>query len=108
MGNYLRSEILFVAGVHPRLRPVDCDEETLLRLADAAVFTSRQSYRHNGITNDLQQAKQLKAEGWKKTQYRHWVFNRDGKTCFQCDTPLVKEIAASRRFYYCPVCQAID
>ena len=105
IGNYLRSEILFAAGLHPRLRPVDCDSGQLQQLADAAVFISRQSYRHNGITNDLELAKQLKAEGWRRGQYRHRVFSRAGKPCFQCDTPVVKEIAASRRFYYCPICQ---
>lgn len=29
VGNYLRSEILFLAGLHPLLRPCDCDAETL-------------------------------------------------------------------------------
>ena len=105
IGNYLRSEILFIAGLNPRLRPVDCDEEQLLRLADAAVFTSRQAYRHNGITNDLELAKQLKAEGWRKGQYRHHVFSRAGQPCFACDTPVIKDMAGSRRYYYCENCQ---
>ena len=32
LGNYLRSEILFVARVHPTLRPIDCDEQQILSI----------------------------------------------------------------------------
>ena len=106
VGNYLRSEILFVAGVNPRLRPLDLEDEQLAVVAEAAVFTSRQSYRHNGITNDLELARQLKAEGYTRGQYRHWVFGRDGRPCYECDSLIEKDYASSRRFYYCPVCQS--
>lgn len=105
VGNYLRSEILFVAGLHPRLRPVDCDPQALTELAERAIAISYQSYRYNGITNDLDLANQLKAQGQKRGQYRHWVFNRDGKPCRICATPIIKDVASSRRFYYCPTCQ---
>mgnify|MGYP001795198190 CR=1 FL=1 len=107
VGNYLRSEILFVARLHPRLRPVDCDEAALTVLADSAIAVPYQSYRYNGITNDLDLANQLKAQGQKRGQYRHWVFNREGKPCRICQTPIVKDFASSRRFYYCPVCQPL-
>ncbi len=105
IGNYLRSEILYIAGLYPRLRPVDITEEQQLQLADAAVFTSKQSYRHNGVTNDLELAKQLKAEGHSRGQYRHWVFDRAEQPCYKCGTSIEKDFAASRRFYYCPICQ---
>ncbi|MEO1590343.1 MAG: endonuclease VIII [Cyanobacteria bacterium J06632_22] len=107
VGNYLRSEILFVARLHPRQRPVDCDEATLRELAESAIAIPYQSYRYNGITNDLDLANQLKARGQKRGQYRHWVFNREGKPCRICATPIVKDVASSRRFYYCPTCQPL-
>ncbi|MEM8810588.1 MAG: endonuclease VIII [Cyanobacteria bacterium P01_G01_bin.38] len=106
IGNYLRSEILFVAQLHPRLRPVDCTTEQLENLAEAAIAIPYQSYKYNGITNDLDLANQLKAQGQKRSQYRHWVFSRAGQPCRVCGTPIVKAFASSRRFYYCPVCQA--
>ncbi len=105
VGNYLRSEILFVAQLHPRLRPADCDAADLERLAESAISIPYQSYRYNGITNDLDLANQLKAQGQKRSQYRHWVFNREGKPCRVCETPIIKDFASSRRFYYCPSCQ---
>lgn len=106
IGNYLRSEILFVAGIHPDLRPVDCPEEQLDKAAKASIDLMWQSYLHNGITNDLELAEKLKAEGKKRNQYRHWVFNREGKACRMDGTEIVKIRAGSRRCYYCPTCQA--
>ena len=107
IGNYLRSEILFRAGVHPRLRPCDCTAEQCQELARLSISLSRQSYRHNGITNDLRLARELKTAGEKRKHYRHWVFSRAGSACFVCGTLIVKDVAASRRYYYCPVCQPL-
>ena len=76
VGNYLRSEILFVAGLHPQRRPMDCSDAELEALADAAVTLAQRAYRHNGVTNDLQIARRLKAEGQPRSRYRHWVFAR--------------------------------
>ena len=107
IGNYLRSEILFVANVHPRLRPIDCSDDQLEALAEATIAIPYQSYRYNGITNDLDLANQLKAQGQKRSHYRHWVFSRANRPCRICETPIVKDFASSRRFYYCPRCQPI-
>lgn len=105
LGNYLRSEILFVARIHPALRPMDCTEAELDALAVAAVAIARQSYKTGGITNDPALAAQLKTEGWKRRQYRHWVFGRADEPCHRCSTPILKETLAGRRLYYCPNCQ---
>lgn len=105
IGNYLRSEILFTAGLHPRRRPTDCSEDELERLATAAATISQQSYRHNGITNDLEQARIQKAEGQTRSQYRYWVFGRANRPCRSCGQNIVREIAAGRRVYFCLVCQ---
>ncbi len=37
---------------------------------------------------------------------RHWVYHREGKPCRVCGTPIVMELAAARKLYYCPSCQA--
>ncbi|TKD72509.1 endonuclease VIII [Pseudalkalibacillus hwajinpoensis] len=106
IGNYLRSEILFLAGIHPDLRPVDCSEEQLDRAAEATVTLVTQSYEHNGITNDLDLANKLKKEGQTRREYRHWVFNREAQPCRIDGTEIEKVKAGSRRLYYCPTCQA--
>ena len=43
LGNYLRSEVLFVAKVNPALRPIDCTPEQIDGLAAGAIAVSRQS-----------------------------------------------------------------
>lgn len=107
LGNYLRSEVLFVARVHPTRRPVDCSVEQIAALGEAVLSVSRQSYQTGGITNDLELAAQLKAQGQKRQDYRHYVFNRANKPCYLCGTPIVKEISGGRRYYYCPTCQPL-
>lgn len=107
LGNYLRSEVLFVAKVHPSLRPIDCSAEQLHQLAEAAITVSRQSYLTGGITNNLETAMRLKELGRSRRDYRHYVFNRQGKPCYVCGTPILKETAGGRRLYYCPLCQAL-
>lgn len=105
LGNYLRSEILFVAGVHPTLRPVDCTPDQIEQLATAAIALPRQSYATRGITNDLTLALQLKADGQPRRAYRHWVFSRAGQPCYRCGTSILKDTVGGRRVYYCPRCQ---
>jgi endonuclease VIII len=106
LGNYLRSEILFVAKVHPSRRPADCTTEQIEALAEAAIAIPTQSYKTGGITNSLELAAQLKAKGYRRYHYRHWVFGRVGQPCFICGTSIVKEMTGGRRYYYCPFCQS--
>ncbi|MGB6302076.1 MAG: endonuclease VIII [Rivularia sp. (in: cyanobacteria)] len=104
-GNYLRSEVLFVAKIHPILRPIDCNNKQLEQLAQAALIVPRQSYETKGITNNLELAADLKSKGYKRQEYRHWVFGRESKSCYICNTSIIKEITGGRRYYYCPQCQ---
>jgi len=105
LGNYLRSEVLFVAGVHPSMRPKDCSQQQIDRLAHACLNLSRQSYQTKGITNDLRRVERLKSEGYTRREYRHYVFVRHGLSCYTCDTTIVKEISGGRKYCYCPACQ---
>lgn len=105
LGNYLRSEILFVAQVHPQARPMDCTPAQIAALAQAAVQLTRQSYETGGVTNDLGRVADLKAEGVGYRDYRFWAFARQNWPCYACGTPIVKERIGGRRLYYCPNCQ---
>ncbi|MGD1904424.1 MAG: endonuclease VIII [Leptolyngbyaceae cyanobacterium] len=105
LGNYLRSEILFAAGIHPSLRPVDCTAAQIQQLAEQAIALPRQSYETGGITNDLARVAQLKAQGLRRSQYRFYVFSRAARACYQCGTSIIKEQIGGRRCYYCPNCQ---
>jgi endonuclease-8 len=105
IGNYLRSEILFVAGVHPSLRPADCSGQQIRQLAEAALNLTRQSYQTGGVTLEPELVERLQEEGYDRDNARFWVFNREGEPCFKCGTPIVKEEVGGRRLYYCPQCQ---
>jgi endonuclease-8 len=105
IGNYLRSEILYVSGIHPSLRPLDCSDSHLAAFARAALDIPRQSYGHNGITNDLEQAARLKGQGYRRGDYRHWVFSRSHKPCYHCGHAIEKITIGGRRCYVCPQCQ---
>ena len=104
IGNYLRSEILFFAGIHPRRRPADCTRAELLRFGRSVLVVARRSYRTGGITNPRRRAAALRRRGLPRREYRHAVFGRRGP-CRVCTTPIVKLDLAGRRAYLCPVCQ---
>ena len=106
LGNYLRSEILFVARIHPDRRPMDCRSDQIFQLAEAVKSVTHQSYITHGITNDLQLVAQLRDQGYTRREYRHYVFNRQGQPCFICGTAIMKATSGGRRYYYCPNCQA--
>lgn len=105
IGNYLRTEILYVARIHPSQRPVDCTPEQIAAFAEAALALPQQSYRHNGITNDLALANHLKQTGHRRREYRHWAFSRQGKPCHRCGETITKLMIGGRRCYICPNCQ---
>lgn len=105
LGNYLRSEILFIARLRHdrRLGELDGDERRLL--AHTTLQVTRQAYRQRGVTNDLGRVRELKAAGLSYAAYRHRVFDRAGEPCWDCATPIVRVDVAGRGIYYCPRCQ---
>jgi len=105
MGNYLRSEALYVAGVHPRARPADLDDEALRELARAVRRVVRRAYRTGGITTDAATVAAGERAGQRRRAYRHWVFARAGRPCRRCGEAIEREVLAGRRLYRCPGCQ---
>lgn len=105
IGNYLRSEILFDAGVSPHKRPMDLSQKEINRLAKSTLAISQRAYDTGGITNPDARVKKLKQQGLKRAAYRHAVFTRANKPCYSCNTPVTKEELAGRRLYFCAQCQ---
>ncbi len=104
-GNYLRSEILFDAGLHPRKRPSALSRGELGRLARSTLAISRRSYETGGITLAPRLANQLVKQGLKRERRRFYVFGRSDRPCYRCGTPISRSEANSRRLYHCPHCQ---
>jgi endonuclease VIII len=105
IGNYLRSDILFVARLAPHHRVGDLPPAARRTLAQAALKVTRQSYRTRGVTNDLALAKILKAQGQDFESYRHWVFAREGLPCRMCDTAIERTDVFGRGLFFCCLCQ---
>jgi endonuclease VIII len=105
IGNYLRSEILFVAGLSAERRLGTLSVEERDRLAAAAVTLTRRSYRNHGITNDLERAARLRRRGVPFAHYRHHVFGRAGEPCWDCGTPVTRKSGAGRNLFACSWCQ---
>lgn len=108
VGNYLRSEILFFAGLHYKTRPVDLDELALRHLAQCILEVTRQAYDQAGVTNRADWASAERARGATRRRWRFAVFERDGLPCHSCGTAIERVSVASRRLYYCPECQAMQ
>jgi endonuclease VIII len=105
IGNYLRSEILFVARIHPSARIADLDAPKRLSFAKAALDLTRQSYRTQGITNDMAIARRLKSQGVPYGRYRHWLFDRAGEKCHVCAGVIKRIDVSGRGLYWCEDCQ---
>lgn len=104
-GNYLRSEILFLAGLGANIRLGDLSPSARDRLARAALNLTRQSYRTAGVTNDLARAEAARCAGAEFETYRFRVFARDGLACHDCGSPIRRTEVSGRGWFRCPTCQ---
>ncbi|MCL7930342.1 endonuclease VIII [Halomonas llamarensis] len=105
LGNYLRSEILFFAALHPKCRPYDLGNAQIQRLAQHIVDVTWQAYRQAGVTNTEDWIKKAKELGEARRQWRFAVFARVGLPCHRCATSIERIKVGSRRLYLCPRCQ---
>ena len=105
VGNYLRSEILYYAGIDPDRRPLDLNPDERVRFARAALTVTRRAYRTRGITRESRYAERKRRQGKRRWEYRHYVFGRAGLDCPRCGATIIKRTVAGRRLYACPSCQ---
>ena len=105
LGNYLRCEILFYAGLHPGVRSRDLNEKELYFLANAILELVRQSYQTSGITNNLEHAQKLMEQGASFEDARFYVFRRNGLDCYRCGGLIEKFSQAGQACFCCLECQ---
>ena len=105
IGNYLRSEILFAAGLHPACRPRALAVKTRNRLARQTLLIARRAYETGGLTNTPERIATMRKAGVIRRQYRFAVFARAAMPCLTCGTPVERIEIGSRRLYLCPACQ---
>ncbi len=105
LGNYLRSEILFAAGVHPDRRAGDLDDATIALLARQIPAMARRAYLTAGETAPKAWVRARKAAGRPHRACRHLVFEREEEPCAACGTSIRRVDYSGRRLYLCPTCQ---
>ena len=105
LGNYLRCDILFVAGIPPCKKPSALSTSQRQKLATEILRIPRQSYQTESITNDLAFVKKCLAQGAQLEDVRFWVFRRDGQPCYRCGTTIIKKNTGGQPCYICPSCQ---
>lgn len=105
IGNVYRAELLFRARLDPHKPGKDVPEETVraiwkdwTKLLKIGVQTGRM------MTMDGLRGKKYEA-ALANREDRHWVYHRTGEPCRVCGTPIVMELVASRKLYYCPTDQ---
>ena len=105
IGNYLRSEILYVCSLNPVDRPKDLPDKKKQTLSKEVLRVTEQAFLTAGVTNDLSRVSRLKEQGLSRSKYRFAVFARAGLSCYECGEKIVRSETNGRRLYSCTVCQ---
>lgn len=102
VGNIYADESLWKAKIHPaqlgsRLK----SDQVKLLYRELQKILLRAIELHGSSISDF-----LDAEGRPgEYQQHHRVYDREGKPCLRCKTPIRRAIVAGRSSYYCPRCQ---
>ena len=93
VGNMYKSELCFLAGVHP-WTPVGevPDLPRLVRRARQVLEANKERVEQT-TTGDLRRNRRL------------WVYRRDRETCRRCGTRISQSEQDGRGTYWCPTCQ---
>jgi formamidopyrimidine-DNA glycosylase len=123
IGNYLRAEMLFAAGVCPFRRVADLSSREVSDLCRIIPEIARRAYETGGVTVPPATRERMRADrtrfvypnGSEEWGTRHWAFRRTNLACVVCGTPIKqkRQVTLStdegdkeRVVYFCPVCQA--
>ncbi|MEY4409296.1 MAG: hypothetical protein RLZZ138_547 [Actinomycetota bacterium] len=100
VGNVYRAELLFRAGINPHTPGKLLSEEQIAGLWFDAV-----SLMPLGVKTGLMLTRAGFLKGRPKIEDRYYVYKRQGLPCRQCEKPIVIEMMATRKLYYCAGCQ---
>jgi formamidopyrimidine-DNA glycosylase len=103
MGNIYTDESLWRARIHPARLGAKLRDDELKRLFRAVQAVLKEAIRLRGSSvSDYVDSNGEPGE----FQLRHRVYQREGKKCYRCGTPIRRVIVAGRSSYFCPGCQA--
>lgn len=102
LGNIYVDESLFGAGIHPLTPANALTKDQISRLNRSIKTTLRRALRHRGST--LRDYRDANGEPGA-FQSMHRVYDREGKPCRTCCTPIVRIVLGGRSTHFCPNCQ---
>lgn len=107
VGNYLRSEILFYAGLDPWQKPRNLGNAALGKLARTTLTLGQRAYATGGYTNPPRRVAALRRaqQGAGREAVRFAVFGRAEQPCYDCGGLIERREVSARRLYYCAQCQ---
>ena len=107
LGNYLRTEILWAAGMDPWSAPAAHPARDLHRLAKHTLALPRRSYRTRGVVVTPSRANALRASGKPFEERRFHAFARESLPCYACGTKIERRAMGSRGIFVCASCQSL-
>jgi len=102
IGNVYRAELLFRARLDPHTPGKSLPEQTVRDLWRDWTTLLKLGVRLGQMMTMDDLSPQDYRNALAHRDDRHWVYHREGKPCRVCGTPIVMEMAAGRKLYYCP------
>jgi formamidopyrimidine-DNA glycosylase len=102
IGNLYACEALFRAKISPIRAANTLSEEEIETLFSEIISTLKEAIKYKGSSVD--QYVQLSGNPGEYVKY-HKVYDRQGKPCFVCKTPIKRITLGGRGTYFCPKCQ---
>lgn len=105
IGNLYASELLHLAGVHPRTRCHRLSKKRWAQVFESMRVVLETAIRYEGSTlSDGTYRNALNSPG--RYQNEHRVYDRAGELCPQChETPIQRIVQAQRSTFFCKTCQ---
>jgi len=105
IGNIFRAELLYRARVSPFCLGKDLEEKALRSIwKDAELMMPAAMIDRRIVTT--KPADRPHKKGPVLKEETHYVYRRNGLTCFVCGTVVKKQEMAGRNLFWCPTCQA--
>lgn len=106
IGNYLRTEILFLSKLRPEHRFNDLDLGRKHAFVQQVLATPRRSYQAQGFTTSDEHIQRGEARGIPRASLKRYVYDHAGEPCPVCSSTIAEEQFDGRRVFICPSCQS--
>jgi formamidopyrimidine-DNA glycosylase len=101
LGNIYADEALFTAGIDPRIPADKLSPAQISRLNRSIKTVLNRAIRHRGSTLRDYRDADGRPGSFQKI---HRVYDREGKPCVVCGTPIARIVLGGRSTHFCPKC----